>query len=150
MKKRVTGGVIVAAVALGLYLANLWKGPGAGGPDRSLAVPRDAEVNAVVKPVSTTRITPVESEEPIESVTVIIHAEKYRLTEDDELLSGEDVSLDALLRKVVKTTGNRHGIRIRILLERDAQEGARSDLYAALGANGVKQEEIQEVSGFLD
>ena len=152
MKKRtVAGGVIVGAMILGMYLANLWKGPGLGGNNSGT----DVEVTEAVDEtdVQSSMQPPVQ---PVEStgkdlpyVTVVIHGDSYRITDGENPETGMDVSLDTVISRVSKVAGTAEGIRLRIMLDRTAQEGARSDLYAALEKSGVSSDAIQELSGFI-
>lgn len=150
MKRRnVAGGVVIGAIVLGMYLANLWKGPGLGGEDtgtstESVEADNTADVQTSLQPPA----QPAESTSTLPYVTVVIHGNSYRITDGQNPNTGMDVSLDTVISRVAKVKGTTEGIRLRIMLDPSAQEGARSDLYSALEQNGIRSEAIQEISGF--
>lgn len=150
MKRRnVAGGVVIGAVVLGMYLANLWKGPGLGGNDTGASTEAtetvdDADVQSSLQPPT----RPAESSSNQPYVTVVIHGNSYRITDGQNPNTGMDVSLDTVISRVSKVEGTPEGIRLRLMLDQSAQEGARSDLYSALEQSGIRSEAIQEISGF--
>jgi len=149
MKKRVAGGVVVGAILLGMYLANFWKGPGIGGEGDDVSVaPANDTVSVSVSP---TQMTPAEHQSASpEYLNVVVHGSSYRLPIGDDLDTGLDVPLGTVIARANETKGTESGIRVRVSLERSAQEGALADLYSALVDKGISQGEIQEVSGYLD
>ncbi|MCA9000209.1 MAG: hypothetical protein KDA80_24640 [Planctomycetaceae bacterium] len=165
MKAR-TGVGVAAVVGLAFLLSRLFLGLGPGGGSSvgtgsPAASPSQNEDPAeVVKNVSVSTNLPSGSgtvdpadapgSEP-EMVTVVIHRDAFRLTQGpDDYQSGLDVGLDTIVKRAKSASGNDDGVRIRILLEKSAQEGARQELYTALEEAGIKSEQIQEISGFVN
>ena len=153
-RTKAAGGALIGAAILGAWLMSLWKTPGMGGAegidplqqqDRTARV--DAQLTSSTTIRDAERTTPVT---PSDLLTVVIHGDQFRLSEEDDPQSGLDVSLAEIKRKASDVPGNDRGIRVRILKEKSAQAGARADLYAALTDAGVKREEIQERSDFID
>ncbi|WP_437191694.1 hypothetical protein [Planctomicrobium sp. SH527] len=164
MKKRnLFGGALLGAVALGIYLGQFWKGPGLGGggagdtfslTNGSEQVQSGMDRNAVSAPAQMEKTSGEKPAEidlglPALMVTIVVHDQKYRLVTGDNPKVGTDLTLDEVKRYAGETVGSADGIRVRILKERDAREGARSDLIAALAQAGLKREEIQEYSEFV-
>lgn len=165
MKKRnLFGGALLGAVALGIYLGQFWKGPGLGGggagDELSLTSHQESQVhsgvdrNAVSAPAQMEKSQGEKPAEidlglPAQMITIVVHDQKYRLVTGDNPKVGTDLSLEDVKRYAGETIGSSDGIRVRILKERDAREGARSDLMAALTQAGLKREEIQEYSEFV-
>lgn len=155
MKARTAGGVGIGLVALGLLLGLLWKGPGLGGAgvgegEQGQAAPDLVGVSSSVSSPTAASAAPVGDRRGQEDfVTVVIDGDGYRLTSADNTEGGTEASLDQIVERVKKVSGTPEGIRLRVLLQRSAQEGARSDLQAALRSAGVRTEEIQEVTEFL-
>ncbi|WP_437188192.1 hypothetical protein SH668x_001623 [Planctomicrobium sp. SH668] len=162
-KRVVTGGAVVGLLALGVWLANFWKGPGLGGSGTGYGVSSAPETN-----INETQVnTAVESPAPAPSVevaapknafesypsdimTIVIEGGSYRLTDGVLNSSGTPISLEEISQRAQNLTGTAEGLRVRILKEKSAQEGARSDLMQELTKNGVKREEIQERADFIN
>jgi len=167
MKKRYSGGFAVVIFALGFMLSQFWNFGGLGTGENESSTdgnesttqsgtndsePADlSNVTAGGNLNSTSTGTVTEApEQPDEVVTVVIHDNYYRLTSGPDPQSGVDVSLSEIVRQVSEANGGDQGIRLRILFERNAQEGALADLHAAMLEKGVKREEIQEITGYVD
>ena len=160
MKKRYAGGV-GAILLIGILIGQFFKLPGLGGSganDESPTSTTEKEEpsdetairNASVSNDVSNTVSKTQPEEPIPFVTVAIEEDNYRLTTSDSPLEGNYLSLGELIDRVTKTTGTNEGIRLRVLFHRNAQEGALADLHKALASAGVKREEIQEISGYLN
>ncbi|SFI25398.1 hypothetical protein [Planctomicrobium piriforme] len=161
---RIFGGAIVGALLLGIWFGQFWKGPGLGGSGSGDGKPESGSVDtrAEVRSISGTGAvgptartneasTPAGPEIglPAQMVTVVIHGNQYRLVQGDDFKLGSDVTLDDIKRQAADTTGTPEGIRVRVVKEKSAQEGPRSDLLTALAEAGVKREEIQERAEFI-
>ncbi len=151
--RRLVGGAVVGALVLGIWLGSLWKGFGLGGAGSGL-VPDTGTVHVSNAPPAASSSGPAPAESSGSPtgglLTVVIHGAQYRLATDSDPQSGLDVPLDEIQRRVSVAKGTPEGIRVRILKEKSAQEGARSDLLSALLASGVKREEIQERAEFVE
>lgn len=161
MKARTAGGVGVVLVGIGLLLGLWWKGPGLGGGGSgrgpAVAPPDASSVKATADPGESVRSAtarPAENQGDVGAgeafVTVVIHGAGYRLVSSDDPSRGAEIALAEILERVQNAPGSPEGIRLRILKDRTAQEGARSDLEAALRAAGIKLEQVQEMSGFVN
>lgn len=157
MRARVFGAVAVGLVAFGIWLGSFWKGPGLGGtgPGTGDVSLRDmqADVSSEVDLTGSVRQGEpemVRAEQRPDVLMVVVHENRYRVAFRDDPETGEDVPLEEVRRLARGTPGSPEGVRVRILFEKSATEGARSDLLAALRESGIKREEIQEVLGFVD
>lgn len=164
MKSRKAGGVGIALVAVGLLIGLMFKGPGLGGGGSGDGVGSGSGE-------STPDLTNVKAQAPVDLagesagprtngpgaasaappyVTVIIHGGGYRLSPEGDPATGVDVELDDIVSRVSAAQGTAEGIKLRMMFHRSAQEGARSDLLAALQRAGVKPESVQQVSTFVE
>lgn len=167
LRNRVGGTILIAGIALGFLLSQLWNFSGFGTSDLEQNGADDsAQVETSLSDTSaestTANLSAVKTQNPgqvdmsattsgsRESVTVAIHRDRYRLTSREDPLVGMEISLEELVRQTSRASGGSQGIRLRVLLHKDAQEGALADLYAELEAAGVKREEIQEYTGYID
>ncbi|WP_437202705.1 hypothetical protein [Planctomicrobium sp. SH664] len=159
MKRRFTGTILALIIAAGIYIGNHWKGPGLGGSGVGSGTPNAVETsgptdkrirvdNSVLRSDKPAGPTTLSTPSPL--LVVVIHGDKYRLASAENPSQGIEISLPDLKERVTEVPGNDQGLRVRILNARDAQEGARSDLYTALAEAGVKREEIQERAEFVD
>jgi len=166
MKTRnLVGGAVVGALIVGVWLGSFFKGFGLGGSGSSgngLTAETLSNSRAEVRSYTETGASSPSAsvgkprEEagpdfglPPQFVTVVILEDRYRLVTGDDPFQGKELPLDEVKRRAEDTVGTNDGIRVRILKEKSAQEGARSDLLQALSAVGIKREEIQERSDFL-
>ncbi|MBT5020912.1 hypothetical protein OAF42_02185 [Planctomicrobium sp.] len=165
MKKRYTGGFAVVIFGLGFLLSQFWNFGGLGTgenensndgdqPATSSNNDEDAGLSNVTAGGnlnSTTSGSVTDPpEQPDEVITVVIHENYFRMTSEADPQSGVDVSLSEVVRQVSEATGGDQGVKLRILFERNAQEGALADLHAALLEKGVKRESVQEITGYVD
>jgi hypothetical protein len=157
MRKRIFGAVAVGLIAFGIWLGSFWQGPGLGGsgPGREGASFPDMRADVSSEVDLTGDVGPAEqpaprSEPPSPVLTVVVTGNRYRIASQDDPQTGNEVSLEEVRRLARETPGSPEGVRVRILFEKSATEGARSDLFATLRESGVKREEIQEVLGFID
>lgn len=156
MKKRYTGGLAVAIFALGFLLSQLWNfgGLGTGETDQpgeqSDATLEAPDLSTAAANGNLNVSMNSEASGTVETVTIAIHDDRYRLTTDADPSLGADISLAEVVRQVQQATGGEQGVRLRVLFAKDAQEGALADLHAALQEAQVKREEIQEISGYIE
>lgn len=164
MKKRTAGGFAVVILALGFMLGQLFDlgtfGLGKTGDGEQVDATTDSDdspIQADLSDVSaggdlnsTTTVTPNQEGGEKDVVTIVIHNDLYRMTSADDPLSGLDLPLSEVVRQVSKATGGAQGVKLKILFEKNAQEGALADLHAALLEEGIKREEIQEISGYVE
>lgn len=162
MKKRnLVAGVVVGALALGVWLGSFWKGPGLGGlgtgfgtgPDNGTATEHETGSTKVLS-TSSNRPDPATTdsldEGPTDMLTVVIYGNEYRQLIGEHPQSGKLLTLEQIAARSRKMTGTPEGIRVRILKGKSAQEGARADLLKTLEESGVKREEIQERADFVE
>ncbi|HWL08225.1 MAG TPA: hypothetical protein VNQ76_07470 [Planctomicrobium sp.] len=167
MKSRnLFGGAIVGALLVGIWFGSFFKGPGLGGNGatgdgmtaESLSSSRDEARSITETGNSSPRASTGRSQGeatgpefglPTQLITIVVYGNQYRQILGDDPTQGRPVSLQEIQRLSEETVGTTDGIRVRILKERSAQEGARSDLLAALAAVGIKREAIQERAEFL-
>jgi len=158
VKIRTWGGVIVV-VGLAVFLSRFFQGLGPGGGnglgtgEASQAVSqedlRTVSVNNSYPTATPAETAPGTGTEP-SVVTVVIHDNSYRLALNAaDPQTGLDVGLDVIATRALAVPGNKDGIRVRILLEKTAQEGARTELLQHLEQAGIKPEQIQELSGYV-
>ncbi len=166
VRKRYVGGAAVI-VGLAIYLSQFFAGMGTGTgndqgdqPSKSVATsdavsddgkaPDLNNVSATGNLDTTMMSSP--SEDPVvkKMITITIHEDRYRLTTDLDPMTGVDISQSEVVQQTQKATGGEQGVKIRVLRQKNAQVGAKLGLYEALNNAGVKREEIQEVSGFID
>lgn len=153
MRKRMMQVGAIGLIGLGIWLASLfWKGPGLGGAGTDFSPNPSVRVDAspTSQTTSTQRPSEPQAAAGAEFVTIVIHGDQFRLAPADDLQSGLDLPLEEIVSKAAGVKGNAHGVRVRIVKSRTAQEGARSDLLSALAEGGVKREEIQERAEFID
>ncbi len=170
MKKRYTGGLAIGIFALGFILSQFWDfgGLGIGESDNasdsessvsadsssSSETNTDADLSNVsaggTLQTSTSGPSTLNAGSTQKFVTISIHEDRYRLTSEEDPQTGVDVSLAEVVRRAKEATGGEQGIKLRILFQKNAQEGALADLHAAMADVGVKREEIQEISGYID
>lgn len=152
-RNKVAGGVVVGAVLLGMWLGNLFRGFGLGGSGSGDdgVIPSSVRVDRSSPPsASVAEESPDVEAAPELPLTIVIHADRYRLASDRAPLVGSDLTLDEIKARVEAADADARGIRVRILKQKNAQEGARADLYAALAEIGVKREDIQERAELID
>ena len=160
MKKRYgvgIGAILVLGFLLGKYLNLPGLGGGSTGDSVSMSQNQDkTESEGNIRNVSvsndrnfTNSNAEIEAD-PQPLIIIAVDADKYRLTTDEDPTVGQYLSLGEVIAKVTKTTGTENGIRLRILFHKNAQEGAISDLHDALTSAGIKREEIQETTGYID
>lgn len=163
MKKRYTGSIAVVIFGLGFLLSQFWNFGGLGTSEQEGASDGTQNSGAGDAPepdlknvstsnamTSTVNSTPLTEEGNEEFITIAIHADRYRMTTSEDPHAGVDLPLREVIKQVQRATGGKQGVKLRILFERDAHEGARADLHASLAENGIKREEIQEISGYVD
>ena len=155
MKKRIVGTVVVVAVALGVYLSQWFRGLGVGvsnedGAAESVQVSTESGSGDIFGDSGEGQPRQDVAEPEGGVLTVVIEDDGYRIAPPEDLKSGIDVELDDIMRQLPQASGNDDGIRIRLLMHKSAQMGAKSDLYTALDAAGVQRESIQEISGFIE
>lgn len=174
MKNVRTPVVVVGLLAVGWWLGSMFKGFGPGGPGTStktgtgdgVAVdsrdPNAARTQKARQTEQTPTIpgpTPVASgiSEPTpptpsagqrEVLTIIIDGPGYIAGSDESELRGAELAEIVALAK--GTQGDDQGVHVRILRKKNAEAGARADLIGQLQEAGLKREEIQEMSGFID
>ncbi len=171
MKTRnLVGGAMVGALVFGIWLGSFFKGPGLGGSGTGFGISdttsetlSDTRVQATNASstgtssprASTGNTTPAPDSKdpeiglPTQLITIVIHDDQFRLMTGDDPKHGVELTLNDIRQRAGETVGTSEGIRVRILKERSAREGARSDLLNALAAAGVKREEIQERAEFI-
>lgn len=155
MKKRIVGTVVVVAVALGIYLSQWFRGLGVGvsneeGSADAVQVNTDAGTGDIFGDSGAGKSDGSQGRPEGGVLTVVIEDAGYRIAPQDDLKAGVDVELDDIMRQLPNASGNDDGIRVRLLMHKSAQMGAKSDLYTALDAAGVRRESIQEISGFIE
>ncbi|QDT34096.1 hypothetical protein [Thalassoglobus polymorphus] len=171
VRKRYLGGAAVI-VGLAIYLSQFFAGMGTGTgndqgdqPSESVATgdattgdpatdngeaPDLNNVSATGNLDSTMMSSTTEDAVPKKMITITIHEDRYRLTTDTDPMTGVDISQSEVVQQTQKATGGEQGVKLRVLRQKNAQVGAKLGLYEALNNAGVKREEIQEVSGFID
>ncbi len=170
MKKRATGGLAIGIFALGFILSQFWNFGGLGtgenedssnsessasaNPSAADETNSEADLSKVsaggTLQTSTAGPSTLNAGSTQKFITISIHEDHYRLTSEEDPKAGVDVSLDEVVRRAKQATGGEQGIKLRILFQKNAQEGALADLHAAMADQGVKREEIQEISGYVD
>lgn len=171
MKKRYGIGV-GAILAIGFLLGQFFKLPGFGGgstgdavltsnsePDETSQAETESEASDDIDALRNVSVTnnvrpsraPTELVLPPEAfITIAVDGGTYRLTTPIDPSEGMKLSLGEVVAQASQTTGGESGVRVRILFHKNAQEGAISDLRKALDSAGIKREEIQEISGYID
>lgn len=150
MKNRLAAGVVIGAIGLGIWLSQFWRGPGMGGGGAAGVTSSSPETTLTALPRDTRPAASRPSGGEREFLTILIHGDAYRVVDSDSPQAGEEASLEEIRRRVADVKGDGQGIRVRVVRQRDAVEGARADLLASLEQAGVKREAIQEQSGFVD
>lgn len=139
-KRNVLGGVLIAGIVAGVYLADFLKGFGLGSGNTW----KPNSTN------STTKSTPADtnSESTIDDIAadgdapavikVLIDGWTYLLRTP----SGEErVELSRIVQLVKAATGDDDGIRIRIYRKPTSRVQAETDLESALAAAGIPENE---------
>jgi hypothetical protein len=85
-----------------------------------------------------------------ERILVIIDGHRLMVADSSDVDTGQELTATEIAERVKQATGDDQGIRIRIERTKRAQAGAQSELRQALSEAGIKKEEIQEMTGFLD
>lgn len=161
MKKRYVGGFAAVVFALGFLLSQLLQFGEFGVPsEEGTAESATEEQHDDTSDVSLdnvsaggslpTTVSNSKSTPTPQFVTIAIHEDRYRLTSEDDPQSGVDVPLSEVVKQVKDATGGEQGVKLRIVFHKNAQEGALADLHSSLEKSGVKREEIQEISGYID
>jgi hypothetical protein len=174
MKNVRTPVVVVGLLAVGWWLGSMFKGFGPGGPGTStrtgtgdgVAVEsRDPNAARTQKAMQTEQTPTIPGPAPVASgtstpmptppsagqreiLTVIIDGPGYIDGTDESRFRAVELAEVVALAKA--TQGDDQGVHVRIRRKKNAQAGARADLIGQLQEAGLKREEIQEMSGFID
>ena len=170
MKNNLTNGILLAVVAVGIYIGTqlgsgfgLGRGAGPGGGEvkpkpESVAGKGDEDAPpGQAEPETHRKTSRNQTVSAPEMVTVIIVGKDYYQCAKDEIEDGEvfqdlpttPISLDDLVEAVAQAKGNSLQIRLRVYREKSAETGAWSDLANALKEAGIKSQEVQIVKSFL-
>lgn len=161
--RNVLGGVLVAGIAAGLYLGDLFKGfgfgnslgLGTGGKSNSSQESKQGTDEGAAKTVvqSKTTITPEPTRKPAKKqnnhhvVKIVIADRSYfvRSTEGDQA-----TDLAELVELVNSATGDDDGIRVRIYRKPTSRTSTELALRDALLEAGVKEEQTVWVINPID
>jgi glycine/D-amino acid oxidase-like deaminating enzyme len=155
MRKRLIAVAAVLLLAIGAWLGNLFKGFGLGGPGSgtgeetsvNLAAPTDE-----LPPQPPEPETPVVESEPSGVLTIVVESDQFRIQSGaDADAAFAPTTLDDIVARAKESTGDEHGVRVRLRFHQNAQNGAISDLYKALQEQAVlDREAIIEAPGYVD
>jgi hypothetical protein len=174
MRRTASTAAVVAILAVGFWLGNMFKGfglgpGGGGGSDSSSQSPgpgtggtRDpnqrreaieSKKELVSTPETLPEVQPAQSPEAVSPgapslVTVAIDGSGYALSTDG--VRFQPATLGQVIEVARDTTGNDQGVRVRVVRRKNAVNGARLDLFHELEAAGLRREAIQEMTGFVD
>jgi hypothetical protein len=158
VKKRIVAVFAVGLVGLGVWLASvldLWKGPGLGGSGDGDGTGSGAQVGltsgggSAAKPQdeSPSNVIPTPRADVL---TVLIQGAGYLVEQAAAPGTFAPATLDQIARFAESASGDTTGVRVKVLRHKSAQTGARTDLFERLQRAGLKQEEIVEVSEFVE
>jgi len=155
MRKRLIAGGAVVLLIVGAWLGNLFKGFGVGGSESGTG--NEAEVN-LTAPTEAHTETPQQVETPAVEpetspvLTVLVDADQFRIQSgSDASATFATATLDEIVKRARESTGDEHGVRVRLRFRENAQNGATSDLFKALQERaGIDREAIVEAPGFVE
>ncbi len=151
MKKRVTGGVILVAIGLGIWLSSLFNGLGPGGEGEGFGETSRVAVNvddAELRSETANVALLVDEAVP----TVLISERNYLLLVDEPKGSAAEkpVTLAEIVRLAKDATPDADGIRIQIKRAGSSRAGTEAELDAALSAAGIPETSIRRHPQFVD
>jgi len=155
MRKRLIGVAAVVLIAVGAWLGGLFDkfGVGTGNDEgESHGTPVALVSNTGNSSSETETPTATESAGPTDFVTVVVDGSGYQIQSgDDDHATFAAVKLDEIVSRAADAPGDEHGVKVRVRFRTNAENGAISDLFAALQADGnILREQILEESDFVD
>lgn len=155
MRKRLIAVGAVVLLALGAWLGNLFKGFGLGGPGSGTGEGTSIHLAAPTEPPPEQPPEPetpeVEPETP-GVLTVVVESDQFRIQSGgDAAATYAPATLEEIVLRAKESTGDAHGMRVRLRFHQNAQNGAISDLYQALQEQaGLAREAIVDAPGYVD
>lgn len=148
----VTSVAALAVLGVGIYLGTKMKSPGPGGEEVSQSPNAATSPTAAVvqeDPPEQPPEPPLLPSGPPNMITVLIRDDGFVVSRPDEEGSLA-MALPEVADLAATTTGTAEGIRVRIERHVTATAGSQQQLYQALAQVGVKPEQMQQISEFVE
>ena len=154
MKKRAIGAGAVVLLALGIWLGNLFQGFGTGegetdsdGSNSLVSLTTDGSQPSTTSPGDGDNPA---SETP-DVLTLLVDDDKYLIQwGEDWHADFAPATLEEIVTAAREAPGDENGVRVRLRVTEDAQNGAIDDLESALTDAGLKSVAIFRVDGYVE
>lgn len=150
----ITSVAAIAVLGVGIFLGSKMKSPGPGGDDSQAGIQTNAaSTTPVTEPLEDPPEQPPEpplaTVGPPEMIAVLIKGESYEVARP-EIEGSAAMSLAEIAELAESTTGTSEGIRIRVQRHTSATAVGQQNLYQTLTEAGVKPEQMQQISEFVE
>ena len=145
-----TGIAALAVLCVGIFVGTKLKSPGDGGSDAE----QGTELTSVTAEEQPTENPPEQPPEPTgavgppEMIAVLIRDDAFLVARPD-VNGSMAMALPEIADLAKSTVGTEEGIRVRVQRHVSARTGDQQRLYQALTNAGIKPEQLQKISEFV-